>query len=84
MTSASREPADPRDRSGALARRRASPLLLWPHEDSREERKERLVAMVVLVRVHDGWAVKWAFKFSDEPKGTSEGMIMHVIEKLRH
>lgn len=49
---------------------------------SEKDEEERLVAMVVLTRVHDGWVVKWALEFPFAPKGTSEGMIMHVIEKL--
>lgn len=44
--------------------------------------EERLVGMVVLTQAHDAWVVKWALEFPFAPKGTSEGMIMHVIEVL--
>ncbi|PWN20839.1 hypothetical protein BCV69DRAFT_270560 [Microstroma glucosiphilum] len=50
--------------------------------DSPEGTEEKLVGMVVLAQVHDGWVVKWALEFPDCPKGTSESIIMHVLEVL--
>lgn len=50
--------------------------------DDSPDAEEKLVAMVVLTKVHDYSVVKWALEFPNAPKGTSEGMIMHVIEQL--
>lgn len=50
--------------------------------EGKPDGEEKLVGMVVLTRAHDGWVVKWALEFPYAPKGTSEGMIMHVIETL--
>lgn len=44
--------------------------------------EDKLAGMVVLAKVHDGWVVKWALEFPHCPKGTSETIIMHVIETL--
>lgn len=44
--------------------------------------EERVVGMVVLAKVHDGYVVKWALEFPGAPKGTSESIIMFVMDVL--
>lgn len=53
-------------------------------EDEGPDAEERLMGMVVLAKVHDGYVVKWALEFPNPKplKGTSESIIMHVMDVL--